>query len=147
MIARRVRVALGIGATLAASVVVGIGPAAAATEDFTVAGTYEVTAPPGTTSATFDVDGAHGGAADAFDAPFSPGGQGGEVTISVAATAGTTFTLHVGGHGGDATTTSPASEAPTAVATAVRVIWTRWVSSPVAAVADRHRSTRARTPS
>ena len=64
MLAAHVRTGFGIVATLAASIVVGVGPAAAATEDFTAAGTYEVTAPPGTTCATFDVDGAHGGAAE-----------------------------------------------------------------------------------
>src|SRR4051812_50222182 len=85
----------------------GAAPASAATQDFTEPGEYAVTAPPGTTCATFEVEGAHGGAAYAFGAPDSAGGQGGEVTVSVPATTGTVFDVEVGGHGGDATATAP----------------------------------------
>ena len=92
MIARRLRAAVGIAVTLAATVAVGAvgaGPADAATEDFTQPGEYAITAPPGTTCATFVVDGAHGGAANTSGRPESMGGAGGEVAFSVAATAGT----------------------------------------------------------
>src|SRR4051812_44400277 len=110
MIARRLRVTVGIAATIAATVAVGtigVVPASAATEDFTQPGEYAVTAPPGTTCATFVVDGAHGGAANEQVTQDGKGGPGGEVTVSVATSAGTTFSLIVGGHGGDATTTAP----------------------------------------
>jgi hypothetical protein len=82
VVARRVRTSAGIGAAIAMMVwAFGAAPASAATEDFTEPGEYAVTAPPGTTCATFVVDGAHGGAAFAFGAPDSAGGQGGEVTV------------------------------------------------------------------
>ena len=110
MAVRRVRTMVGIlvaGAAASAVYGTGVGPASAASVEYTAPGAYEVTAPVGTTCATLVVDGAHGGAGNALGGAYNTGGAGGEVTVTVATTGGTTFTLRVGGRGGDASLTAP----------------------------------------
>ena len=109
MSGRLVRSAMGLVAVCTASswvFVVGAGDAVAATQQYTTPGTYEVEAPLGTSCATFVVDGAHGGAANKLGDPFSAGGPGSQVAVSVTVAGPTTFTLTVGGAGGDAPNTA-----------------------------------------
>src|SRR2546423_10384429 len=110
MAARRLRAASVIFVAAAASVwTYGATalPATVATVTYTTPGTYEVTAPAGTTCATFVVDGAHGGAANEQVTQDGKGGAGGEVTVSVTVDAPAAFTVIVGGRGGDAAVDSP----------------------------------------
>src|SRR6478609_3202293 len=108
---RRTRVAFMLSSVLAlASVGLLIGAAPANASDLTLTYTYDGTTgadgtpqswtvPAGVTSATFDLWGASGGSA----AAGLPGGQGGHVVATVPVTPGQTFTIMVGGRGGDAT--------------------------------------------
>ena len=117
---RRIHVALMFSSVLAlasAGLAVGAGPASASDLSLTFSyngstgadGSPQTwTVPAGVRSATFDLKGASGG-----DAPIDTlGGRGGHVVATLAVTPGQTFTIMVGGRGGDATLRQDGSSAP-----------------------------------
>ena len=83
---------------------VGGGGGGAGTQTFNYTGSVQsFTVPAGVTALTVDASGAQGGAC-APNTIVGPGGNGGQVTGSIAVTPGQVLNIYVGGAGGNATT-------------------------------------------